>query len=121
MPHCGVRRGDAIAPRAEFSAPVYHVLIRDQYIRADEETRTRTDDLRGRPLRLRNLGSAADSTFWITRIPRPVLLVRDSADGVVLPFEPYMLLSAARAEGSLVLAVVGFLCITLATSGEIVR
>jgi hypothetical protein len=28
--------------------------------------------------------------------------VRDAADGVVLPFEPYMLLSAARAEGSLV-------------------
>jgi hypothetical protein len=28
--------------------------------------------------------------------------VRDEADGVVLPFEPYMLLSAAQAEGSLV-------------------
>jgi pimeloyl-ACP methyl ester carboxylesterase len=46
--------------------------------------------------------SAADTTFWIARIPRPILLVRDAADGVVLPFEPYMLLSAARAEGSLV-------------------
>jgi pimeloyl-ACP methyl ester carboxylesterase len=46
--------------------------------------------------------SAADTTFWIARIPRPVLLVRDAADGVVLPFEPYMLQSAARAEGSLV-------------------
>jgi len=46
--------------------------------------------------------SAADTTFWIPRIPRPILLVRDAADGVVLPFEPYMLLSAARAEGSLV-------------------
>lgn len=46
--------------------------------------------------------SAADTTFWIARIPRPVLLVRDAADGVVLPFEPYMLLGAARAEGSLV-------------------
>jgi pimeloyl-ACP methyl ester carboxylesterase len=46
--------------------------------------------------------SAADTTFWIARIPRPVLLVRDAADSVVLPFEPYMLLSAARAEGSLV-------------------
>ena len=46
--------------------------------------------------------SAADMTFWIARIPRPILLVRDAADSVVLPFEPYMLLSAARAEGSLV-------------------
>jgi len=46
--------------------------------------------------------SAADGTYWIRRIPRPILIVRDEADGVVLPFEPYMLLSAARAEGSLV-------------------
>jgi pimeloyl-ACP methyl ester carboxylesterase len=46
--------------------------------------------------------SAADSTYWIRRIPRPLLIVRDEADGVVLPFEPYMLLSAAQAEGSLV-------------------
>ena len=46
--------------------------------------------------------SAADATFWIARIPRPILLVRDAADSVVLSFEPYMLLSAARAEGSLV-------------------
>ena len=46
--------------------------------------------------------SAADSTYWIRRIPRPILIVRDEADGVVLPFEPYMLLSAAQAEGSLV-------------------
>jgi pimeloyl-ACP methyl ester carboxylesterase len=46
--------------------------------------------------------SAADGTFWISRIPHPILILRDEADGVVLPFEPYMLLSAARAEGSLV-------------------
>ena len=46
--------------------------------------------------------SAADGTFWIPRIPRPILFLRDEADGVVLPFEPYMLLSAAHAEGSLV-------------------
>jgi len=46
--------------------------------------------------------SAADGTYWISRIPRPILILRDEADGVVLPFEPYMLLSAARAEGSLV-------------------
>jgi hypothetical protein len=46
--------------------------------------------------------SAADGTYWIPRIPRPILILRDEADGVVLPFEPYMLLSAARGEGSLV-------------------
>ena len=46
--------------------------------------------------------SAADGTFWVPRIPLPILLLRDQADGVVLPFEPYMLLSAAHAEGSLV-------------------
>jgi pimeloyl-ACP methyl ester carboxylesterase len=46
--------------------------------------------------------SAADGTFWIRRIPYPILLARDQSDGVVLPFEPYMLLSAAHAEGSLV-------------------
>ena len=46
--------------------------------------------------------SAADGTYWMPRIPLPVLMLRDQADGVVLPFEPYMLLSAAHAEGSLV-------------------
>ena len=46
--------------------------------------------------------SAADGTYRVSRIPRPILILRDEADGVVLPFEPYMLLSAARAEGSLV-------------------
>jgi alpha-beta hydrolase superfamily lysophospholipase len=46
--------------------------------------------------------SAADGTYWISRIPRPILILRDEADGVVLPFEPHTLLSAARAEGSLV-------------------
>jgi hypothetical protein len=49
--------------------------------------------------------SAADGTCWIRRIPRPVLIVRDEADGVVLPFEPHMLLSAAQTEGSLVPSV----------------
>lgn len=29
-------------------------------------------------------------------------MLRDEADGGILPFEPYMLLSAARAEGTLV-------------------
>jgi pimeloyl-ACP methyl ester carboxylesterase len=46
--------------------------------------------------------SVADGTFWIRRIPNPILLVRDQADAFISPFEPYMLLSAAHAEGSLV-------------------
>jgi pimeloyl-ACP methyl ester carboxylesterase len=46
--------------------------------------------------------SAADGTYWISRIPRPILILRDQADGVVLPFEPHMLLSAAGTAGSLV-------------------
>jgi hypothetical protein len=32
---------------------------------------------------------------------RAILLLRDEADGGILPFEPHMLVSAARAEGSL--------------------
>jgi pimeloyl-ACP methyl ester carboxylesterase len=43
-----------------------------------------------------------DGTFWIKRIPHPILIVRDQADGIVLPFEPNMLLSAAGTPGSLV-------------------
>jgi pimeloyl-ACP methyl ester carboxylesterase len=46
--------------------------------------------------------SAADGTYWIARIPHPILLLRDQADGTVLPFEPHMPVSAAHAEGSLV-------------------
>jgi alpha-beta hydrolase superfamily lysophospholipase len=46
--------------------------------------------------------SAADGTYWIPRIPQPILLLRDEADGTVLPFEPTMLVSAAHGEGSLV-------------------
>jgi pimeloyl-ACP methyl ester carboxylesterase len=46
--------------------------------------------------------SAADGTYWIARIPHPILMLRDQADGIILPFEPHMLLSAAHAEGSLV-------------------
>jgi pimeloyl-ACP methyl ester carboxylesterase len=46
--------------------------------------------------------SAADGTYWIPRIAHPILLVRDQADGIILPFEPHMLLSAAHAQGSLV-------------------
>lgn len=46
--------------------------------------------------------SAADSTYWIRRVKLPILMVRSEADGLIQPFEPYMLLSAAHAEGSLV-------------------
>jgi hypothetical protein len=46
--------------------------------------------------------SAASGVYWIRRIPRPVLLVRDEGDLVVEAFEPSMLLAAARSEGSLV-------------------
>jgi len=49
--------------------------------------------------------SVADGTFWIHRIPRPILLVRDQADGLIQPFEPYMLLSAAHSEGSLATSI----------------
>jgi pimeloyl-ACP methyl ester carboxylesterase len=49
--------------------------------------------------------SAADGTYWVPRIPQPILLLRDQADGIVLPFEPYMLVSAAHAEGSLVQSI----------------
>jgi pimeloyl-ACP methyl ester carboxylesterase len=46
--------------------------------------------------------STADGTYWIKRIPHPILMVRDAGDALVQPFEPYMLLSAATSEGSLV-------------------
>ena len=46
--------------------------------------------------------STADGTYWIKRIPRPILMVRDAGDAIVQPFEPYMLLSAANSPGSLV-------------------
>src|SRR5256885_7051273 len=46
--------------------------------------------------------SAADGTYWIRRIPHPILMVRDDGDAIIQPFEPYMLLSAAGSSGSLV-------------------
>lgn len=49
--------------------------------------------------------SAADGTYWIARIAHPILLVRDEADDIILPFEPHMLLSAAHAQGSLVASI----------------
>ena len=46
--------------------------------------------------------AVSDGTFWIKRIPHPILIVRDQADGLVLAFEPNMLLAAAGTPGSLV-------------------
>ena len=46
--------------------------------------------------------SAADGTYWIRRIPHPILMVRDEGDVIVQAFEPPMLLSAANSAGSLV-------------------
>jgi hypothetical protein len=49
--------------------------------------------------------SVADGTFWISRIPAPILLVRDQADAIIPAFEASMLLSAAHSEGSLVKSI----------------
>src|SRR5262245_58693918 len=49
--------------------------------------------------------SVADGTFWIRRIPRPILIIHNQSDGVVQPFEPHMLVSAAHSEGSLVTSI----------------
>jgi hypothetical protein len=46
--------------------------------------------------------SAADGTYWIRRVPQPILLVRDDGDALVQAFEPVMLVSAATGAGSLV-------------------
>lgn len=46
--------------------------------------------------------SAAIGTFWIARVPHPILMVRDDGDQVVHAFEPINLLSAATAPGALV-------------------
>lgn len=46
--------------------------------------------------------SAADGTYWIRRVPYPILMVRDDGDVIIQPFEPPMLLSAATSAGSLV-------------------
>jgi pimeloyl-ACP methyl ester carboxylesterase len=46
--------------------------------------------------------SAADGTYWIRRVPYPVLIVRDEGDSIVEAFEPNMLLAAATTAGSLV-------------------
>jgi pimeloyl-ACP methyl ester carboxylesterase len=46
--------------------------------------------------------AGADGPFWIRRVPRPILMVRDAGDIIIPPFEPYTLLSSATSPGSLV-------------------
>ena len=47
----------------------------------------------------------ADGTFWIKRIPRPILIVRDEGDAIVAAEQPVELLAAARAPDSIVPSV----------------
>lgn len=49
--------------------------------------------------------SAAVGTYWIRRVPYPVLLVRDAGDTIVAESEAAALEAAARSEGSLVPSV----------------
>jgi hypothetical protein len=46
--------------------------------------------------------STASGIYWIKRVPKPILMVRDEADAIIHDFEPYMLLAAATAPGTLV-------------------
>lgn len=46
--------------------------------------------------------AGADGPYWIRRVPRPILMVRDAGDIIIPPFEPYTLLSSATSPGSLV-------------------
>ena len=46
--------------------------------------------------------AGTDGAYWIRRVPRPILMVRDAGDTIIPPFEPYTLLSSATAPGSLV-------------------
>ena len=72
--------------------------LRMRIIRAEEEALTGQHFLTYRS----EASSTADGTYWIKRVPRPILMVRDAGDATIQPFEPYMLLSAATSEGSLV-------------------
>jgi hypothetical protein len=45
--------------------------------------------------------SAADSTYWIPRVPYPILLTRGQAAGEILQWEPQALLSAAHERSHL--------------------
>src|ERR1700736_1827643 len=53
-------------------------------------------------LTYRTEASGTDGPYWIKRVPRPILMVRDAGDTIIAPFEPYVLLSAATSPGSLV-------------------
>ena len=46
--------------------------------------------------------AGADGPYWIRRVPRPILMVRDEGDTIIPLFEPYTLLSSATSPGSLV-------------------
>lgn len=46
--------------------------------------------------------SAADGTYWIKRIPIPILMMRGDQDTTIRDFEPNWLLAEANSEGSLV-------------------
>jgi pimeloyl-ACP methyl ester carboxylesterase len=46
--------------------------------------------------------AGADGPYWIRRVPRPILMVRDEGDTITPPFEPFTLLSSATSPGSLV-------------------
>lgn len=49
--------------------------------------------------------AVADGTYWIKRIPRPILIVHDEGDALVADEEPAQLAAAAQAEGSIVPSV----------------
>ena len=78
-------------------------------LRDDKEDQLLPLPMRGQPVAAQHFltyrseaSSTADGTYWIKRIPRPILMVRDAGDTVIQPFEPDMLLSAATSAGSLV-------------------
>ena len=82
-----------------------HILIQDEgkykaLAKASREALKAGIAAENLPIKMRWIGGV--ETPVTARIPRPILVLRDDADGVVLPFEPYMLLSAAQTEGSLV-------------------
>lgn len=50
----------------------------------------------------REFASAADTTYWIRKVPRPVLMIRGTQDQTILNFEPnWILESATRSEGTI--------------------
>ena len=102
-----------------------HLLVQDderfaalreaalQALRAGKEDALLPEDMRGtggqaEPMTAQHFltyraseSSTADGTYWIARIPYPVLMVRDEGDMIIQSFEPSMLLAVARAHGSL--------------------